>query len=150
MKFKAQDKQNQLIENITVHHLVVGVDIAQETHVARAVNFRGIALGHPLEFSNDEVGFHKEVETVLVNPHLVKKNKENRHNTRSKSDKKDALVIADMVKNGYYSPVGFHSAEYEELRVLMANRETVVKRLVRAVNQIHRGVDPTAGESLFK
>ncbi len=29
MKFKAQDKQNQLIENITASHLVVGVDIAQ-------------------------------------------------------------------------------------------------------------------------
>jgi hypothetical protein len=39
MKFKAQDKQNQLIENITVNHLVIGVDIAQETHVARAVIF---------------------------------------------------------------------------------------------------------------
>jgi transposase len=51
MKFKAQDKQNQLIENITSNHLVVGVDIAQETHVARAVNFRGIAMGSPLEFA---------------------------------------------------------------------------------------------------
>jgi len=179
MKFKAQDKQNQLIENITVHHLVVGVDIAQEVHVARAVNFRGIALGNPLEFRNDEEGFkslHRwirdllisykltttivgmeptgrywlglahylkdsRVESVLVNPHLVKKNKENRDNTRSKSDMKDALVIADMVKNGYYSPVRFHSAEYEELRVLMANRETVVKRLVSTTNQIHRWVD---------
>ncbi len=30
MKFKGQEKQNQLIENISVHHLVVGVDIAQE------------------------------------------------------------------------------------------------------------------------
>jgi transposase len=83
----------------------------------------------------------KEVEAVLVNPHLVKKNKENRDNSPSKSYKEDALVIADMVKNGYYSPVHFHSAEYEELRVLMANREMAVKRLVSAVNQIHRWVD---------
>jgi transposase len=179
MKFKSQHKQNQLIENITVQHLVVGVDIAQETHVARAVNFRGIALGNPLVFQNDESGFrafgrwisdllasyklsetivgmeptghywlnlagwlkNNAIEAVLVNPHLVKKNKENRDNTPSKSDKKDALVIADMVKNGYYSPVRFHTAEYEDLRVLMANRETVVKRLVSAVNQIHRWVD---------
>jgi hypothetical protein len=44
MKFKAQDKQNQLIENISSLHLVVGVDIAQEIHVARAVSYRGIAL----------------------------------------------------------------------------------------------------------
>ncbi len=57
MKFKAQDKQNQLIENITVHHLVVGVDMAQEAHVARAVSFRGIALGTPLEFGNHREGF---------------------------------------------------------------------------------------------
>jgi transposase len=46
MKFKAQDKQNQLIENITVHHLVIGVDIAQEVHVARAVSFRGDCSGN--------------------------------------------------------------------------------------------------------
>ena len=57
MKFKSQDKQNQLIENITFNHIVVGVDIAQEEHVARAVNFRGVALGNPLVFSNDEDGF---------------------------------------------------------------------------------------------
>lgn len=57
MKFKAQDKQNQLIENISSFHLVVGVDIAQETHVARAVSFRGIALGSPLEFGSHGEGF---------------------------------------------------------------------------------------------
>ncbi|NIK76386.1 transposase [Paenibacillus castaneae] len=167
MKFKAQDKQNQLIENITVHHLVVGVDIAQEVHVARAVSFRGIALGHPLEFGSHLEGFKQlgrciqdllkayklnkvivgmeptghywfslarwligqGIEAVLVNPHLVKKNKENRDNTPSKSDHKDTLVIADMIKNGYYSPVRFQPEAYEELRILMANRETVTKRL---------------------
>jgi transposase len=179
MKFKAQDKQNQLIENITVHHLVVGVDIAQEVHVARAVSFRGIAMGKPLEFDSHDEGFQqfghwiqnllqsfkldkvivgmeptghywfslarwlldKGIEAVLVNPHLVKKNKENRDNTPSKSDRKDALVIADMVKNGYYSPVRFNPEAYEELRILMANRDTVTKRLNSAVNQIHRWVD---------
>jgi transposase len=135
-----QDKQNQLIERISDRHLVVGVDIAQELHVARAVNFRGIIVGDPLTFENNEEGFarllkwinqlktlkgysstiigmeptghywmnlskwlyDRNIEAVTVNPHLVKKNKENRDNSRSKSDKKDALVIADMVKNGYY------------------------------------------------
>ncbi|MFC0560790.1 IS110 family transposase, partial [Halalkalibacter alkalisediminis] len=135
MKFKMQDKQNQLIERISDKHLVVGVDIAQQFHVARAVNFRGIVVGDPLSFENNEEGFTKllqwinelketknfnksivgmeptghywlnlskwlyeqNVDVVTVNPHLVKKNKENRDNTQSKSDKKDALVIADMV-----------------------------------------------------
>ncbi|WP_340003683.1 IS110 family transposase [Paenibacillus sp. FSL K6-0276] len=179
MKFKAQDKQNQLIENISSLHLVVGVDIAQQTHVARAVSYRGIALGSPLEFGSHDEGFRlfggwvqdllksyklskiivgmeptghywlslarwlsdQGIEAVLVNPHLVKKNKENRDNTPSKSDRKDALVIADMVKNGYYSPVRFHPEAYEELRILMANRDTGTKRLNSAVNQIHRWVD---------
>lgn len=57
MKFKAQGKQNQLIEKNTPQHLVVGIDIAQLTHVACAVNFRGIAIGNPLSFSNEEEGF---------------------------------------------------------------------------------------------
>src|SRR6478752_294989 len=115
MKFKSQARQNQLIEKITSQHLIVGIDIAQLTHVARAVNFRGIVVGNPLSFSNDEEGFQillrwieslqsthnldcaiigmeptghywlsvskwlseKQFEVVLVNPHLVKKNKEN-------------------------------------------------------------------------
>jgi transposase len=179
MKFKAQEKQNQLIEKITAHHLVVGIDIAQQTHVARAVNFRGIAIGNPLSFSNDEEGFNnllqwvrslqaanglteaivgmeptghywlnvsrwlseQQFEVVLVNPHLVKKNKENRDNTPSKSDKKDALVIADMVKNGYYSFIRSTPEAFEELRVYLSNRDSVVTRLVSAKNQIHRWVD---------
>jgi transposase len=36
---------------------VVGVDIAQQFHVARAVNFRGIIVGYPLTFDNNEEGF---------------------------------------------------------------------------------------------
>ena len=138
MNFKMQDKQNQLIERISDTHLIVGVDIAQQFHVARAVNFRGIVVGDPFTFVNNEEGFvelqnwieklkrlknldstivgmeptghywknlskwlvKQKIEVVTVNPHLVKRNKENRDNTQSKSDKKDALVIADMVKNG--------------------------------------------------
>jgi transposase len=179
MKFKMQDKQNQLIERISDKHLVVGVDIAQKTHVARAVNFRGIVIGDPLTFENNEKGFDslfqwinrvkvskgysaeivgmeptghywlnlskwlydQGVDVVTVNPHLVKKNKENRDNTQSKSDKKDALVIADMVKNGYYSFIRPTSEAFEELRVLMSNRDVIVKRLVSSANQINRWVD---------
>ncbi|MDR7238135.1 transposase [Neobacillus drentensis] len=57
MKFKMQDKQNQLIERISVKQLVVGVDIAQQLHVARAVNFHGIVVGDSLTFKNNEEGF---------------------------------------------------------------------------------------------
>ncbi|MCM3571504.1 IS110 family transposase [Neobacillus mesonae] len=179
MKFKMQDKQNQLIERISIKHLIVGIDIAQQFHVARAVNFRGIVIGDPLTFENNEDGFarliqwidqlkalkgldttivgmeptghywvnlskwlyERNIEVVTVNPHLVKRNKENRDNTQSKSDKKDALVIADMVKNGYYAFIRPSSEIFEKLRVLMSNRDMTVKRLVSAVNQINRWVD---------
>ncbi|MGG1676986.1 IS110 family transposase [Neobacillus sp. NRS-1170] len=179
MNFKMQDKQNQLIERISYTHLIVGVDIAQQLHVARAVNFRGIVVGDPLTFENNEEGFVKllkwiqnlqklknldstivgmeptghylinlskwldkqNIEVVTVNPHLVKRNKENRDNTQSKSDKKDALVIADMVKNGYYSFVRPTSESFEKLRVLISNRDVIVKRLVMSINQVNRWVD---------
>ncbi|TDL60068.1 transposase [Neobacillus bataviensis] len=179
MNFKMQDKQNQLIERISDTHLIVGVDIAQQLHVARAVNFRGIVVGDPLSFENNEEGFVKllswiqnlqklknldstivgmeptghywinlskwldrqNIEVVTVNPHLVKRNKENRDNTQSKSDKKDALVIADMVKNGYYSFVRPTSESFEKLRVLISNRDVIVKRLVMSINQVNRWVD---------
>jgi transposase len=179
MKFKMQNKQNQLIERISVKHLIIGVDIAQQFHVARAVNFRGIVVGDPLTFKNNEEGFasllkwiknlqrlknldeaivgmeptghywinlskwlsKQDIEVVTVNPHLVKRNKENRDNTQSKSDKKDALVIADMVKNGYYAEVRYTSESFEKLRVLMSNRDVVVKRLVSSINQLNRWVD---------
>ncbi|MDM5357045.1 IS110 family transposase [Peribacillus sp. ACCC06369] len=179
MNFKMQNKQNQLIERITDQHLVVGVDIAQHVHVARAVNYRGIVVGKPLSFQNNEEGFtsllnwikelkhlknldttivgmeptghywinlskwlvKQNMDVVTVNPHHVKRNKENRDNTQSKSDKKDALVIADMVKNGYYAIVGSTSESFEKLRVLMANRDVIVKRLVSSINQINRWVD---------
>jgi len=179
MNFKMQNKQNQLIERITNRHLVVGIDIAQQFHVARAVNYRGIVVGHPLTFENNDEGFTKflswikelkrinrldtaivgmeptghywlnlskwlveqNVEVVTVNPHLVKRNKENRDNTQSKSDKKDALVIADVVKNGYYTLIHHSPESIEKLRVLMSNRDMIVKRLVSSINQINRWVD---------
>lgn len=190
MKYKMQDKQNQLIERITDNHLVVGVDIAQQVHVARAVNYRGIVVGDTLSFENNEEGFAKllesinqlkatkgfdavivgmeptghywlnlskwlydqDIDVVTVNPHLVKKNKENRDNTQSKSDKKDALVIADMVKNGYYAFIRPTSESFEKLRVLMSNRDVVVKRLVSSINQVNRWVDVVFPElrQLFK
>ena len=155
------------------------MDIAQQLHVARAVNFRGIVVGDPLTFENNEEGFTKllnwiqrlkrlknldativgmeptghywinlskwlvkqNIDVVTVNPHHVKRNKENRDNTQSKSDKKDALVIADMVKNGYYSFVRPTSESFEKLRVLMSNRDVIVKRLVSSINKLNRWVD---------
>ncbi len=85
--------------------------------------------------------YDQEIDVVTVNPLHVKRNKENRDNTQSKSDVKDALVIADMIKNGYYSFIHPTDETFEGLRVLMSNRDFIVKRLVSAINQINRWVD---------
>ncbi|MGF7036499.1 transposase [Paenibacillus mucilaginosus] len=60
MKFKQTDAQNQRIERITTSHLVVGIDMAKETHVAQATSFRGIVLSNRhLAFKNTAEGFEK-------------------------------------------------------------------------------------------
>jgi transposase len=62
--------------------------------------------------------FEQNIDVISVNPYHVKRNKENRDNTQSKSDKKDALVIADMMKNGYYAiirPLLNHLKNFEFL-----------------------------------
>lgn len=179
MKFKQKDVQNQRIEQITTNHLVIGIDIAKEIHVARAVNFRGIELGNSCSFSNDFDGFNRflkwiqslqtkfektnvivgmeptghywlnlaywlleqKLEVVTVNPYLVKNNKENRDHSPTKFDVKDALVIADMIKNGYYSYLRLPAGEYRVLREIMSTREFVSKQLVSVKNQLHRWLD---------
>jgi transposase len=45
VKYKMQQKQNQRIQQITDATIIVGADIAKQTHVARAIDFRGIELG---------------------------------------------------------------------------------------------------------
>jgi hypothetical protein len=45
------------------------------------------------------------------------------------------------VKNGYYSFVRPSLETFDKLRVLMSNRDVIVKRLVSSTNQINRWVD---------
>ncbi len=49
--------QNEKILQVTEETLIIGVDIASETHYARAFDHRGIEIGRLLKFSNDAEGF---------------------------------------------------------------------------------------------
>lgn len=49
--------QNDKILQITDTTLIIGVDIASETHFARAFDYRGVELGKTLKFDNDAPGF---------------------------------------------------------------------------------------------
>ncbi|MDQ0196895.1 IS110 family transposase [Paenibacillus wynnii] len=190
MKFKQRNKQNQQIERITPKHVVIGVDIAKEIHVARAVNYRGIEIGKPLKFADSKEGFirfqqwlehlqsaHRlnnvlvgmeptghywfhladwllaeSIDVVLVNPATTKRNKENRDNSPSKSDMKDALVIADVVSRGYYTDLPRTPEVFQRLRVSMNYREICMKDLVIIKNRITRWLDVSFPEytTVFK
>jgi transposase len=191
MKFKQSQKQNQRIERISTSHLVVGIDMAKETHVAQATNYRGVVVTHRhLSFSNSIEGYEKlqrwieglqqknrlnsviigmeptghywwnlanwlvlkEINVVLVNPATTKRNKENRDNCPSKSDPKDALVIADVVSRGFYYEYTQQSHVFQRLRTVMSDREFWVGNSVRLQNRIIRWLDIRFPEytSVFK
>ncbi|HZK25534.1 MAG TPA: IS110 family transposase [Oscillospiraceae bacterium] len=56
--------QNKKILQVTEKTLIVGVDIASETHYARAFDYRGIEVGKLLKFSNDAEGFGQFIAWV--------------------------------------------------------------------------------------
>jgi transposase len=191
MKFKQSEGQNQRIERISTSHLVVGIDMAKEIHVAQATNFRGIVLAkRHLPFTNNLEGFEKlqrwvedlqqkyqlknliigmeptghygfnlanwladkGKHVVMVNPATTKRNKENRDNSPSKSDPKDALVIADVISRGYYYEYSRQATVFQKLRTIMSDREFWVTNSVRLQNRIIRWLDIRFPEytSVFK
>ncbi|NMP23302.1 IS110 family transposase, partial [Sulfobacillus harzensis] len=81
------------------------------------------------------------ITVVIVNPATTKRNKENRDNSPSKSDPKDAIVIAEVVTRGYYTLYERSEWQFHQLRVLVASRERWVQERSRARNRIIRWVD---------
>ena len=58
--------QNTKILQVTEETLIVGVDIASETHFARAFDYRGVELSKLLKFPNDAEGFGQFAAWVKV------------------------------------------------------------------------------------
>jgi transposase len=52
------------LEAITPNTLIVGVDIAKNTHWARFTDYRGIPLGKALKVSNNKAGFKNILTTI--------------------------------------------------------------------------------------
>ena len=67
----------------------------------------------------------ESIHVVLVNPYHTKKAKELDDNSQTKSDKKDALTIARLVKDGRYSDAYMPHDVYADLRVLATARNSV-------------------------
>lgn len=180
MNFTQREATNQRIEQITMQHVVVGIDIAKDVHVAQVTDFRGRVLtARHLSFTNTQEGFEKflrwiqDIQTkhrlpslmigmeptghywfnlanwllqrginvVLVNPVTTHRNKENRDNSPSKNDPKDALVIADVVSRGYYTDYSPQAPVFERIKTTMSDREYWVKLSISLGNRIVRWID---------
>jgi transposase len=63
------------------------------------------------------------IDVALVNPMTTKRNKENRDNSPSKNEPKDALVIADEVSRGFFTPFSPKDEAFRRIRVMVTKRE---------------------------
>lgn len=78
---------------------------------------------------------------VLVNPYHTKKAKELDDSSQTKSDKKDALTIARLVKDGRYFETYLPHDIYAELRGLSTARNSINKRKKSVINTITAVMD---------
>ena len=76
-----------------------------------------------------------------VNPYHTKQAKELDDNSQTKSDPKDALVIAHLIRNGNYFDTYLPIGEYAELRQLNTERQRIMKQISRANNTLIAQVD---------
>ena len=93
-----------------------------------------------------------KITVVLVNPYHTKKAKELDDNSQTKSDKKDALTIARLVKDGRYFETYLPHDVYAELRGLTTTRHSMNKRKKSIINTITAVLDEYFPEfvSVFK
>ncbi|MDR2571019.1 MAG: IS110 family transposase [Oscillospiraceae bacterium] len=75
-----------------------------------------------------------EPVVVGVNPYHTKQAKELNDNSQTKSDPKDALVVAHLIREGRYFDTYLPEDEYAELRQLNTERQRIMKQVSRANN----------------
>ena len=76
-----------------------------------------------------------------MNPAHVKRIKTLDDNSPTKTDKKDAKVIAKLVVEGRYSVPHMPEKEYADLRVAMSHRERLVKDIIDLSNKVQQLLD---------
>jgi len=80
---------------------------------------------------------HESNPTLVgVNPYHTKQTREMDDNSQTKSDKKDALLVAHLIREGRYFDMYLPEGEYAELRILNGERQRLMKQVNRANNTI--------------
>jgi len=82
-----------------------------------------------------------ELKVVMINPYHTKRAKELDDNSPTKSDRKDSLIIARLVRDGRYYEVYLPRDIYAELRVLSNTRIGLIKRQNALKNNITAVMD---------
>jgi transposase len=139
--------QNEKILQIKERTLIIGVDIASETHYARAFDNRGIEYGKLLKFNNDAVGFdefsrwataimeqnHKQEAVVGMEPTghywfpIAQYLKDNR-----------MKIVLVLVKDGRYMEPYIPEGIYSDIRNASDTRCRLVKQLNSIRNRVER------------
>jgi transposase len=121
-------KLKRWIQEVQVRHQLTGLLIGMEP------------TGH-YWFNLADWLLDQGMEVVLVNPVHTHRNKENRDNTPSKNDAKDALTIADLVNRGLYTEYHPQEEHFERLKTVMSDREYWVTQQTTLANRIIRWID---------
>ncbi len=83
----------------------------------------------------------RDIKVVGVNPYHTKKAKELDDNSPTKNDKKDAITIARLIKDGRFFEPYIPTGVYGELRVLVTTRTGLVRRRNSLKNTITAVID---------
>ena len=115
-------------------------EICKEENFAEAVV--GMEpTGHYWKAFANWLGKQEGINVVLVNPYATRQAKELDDNSQTKSDKKDALTIAKLVKDGRYFELYLPHDIYAELRGLSTTRTGLNKRKNALKNTITAVMD---------
>jgi transposase len=126
-------KVNNSIEGF--ESLVLKVEKQQKKHGCDKVIIGMEPSGHYWRALGWYLRLH-ESEPILVgvNPYHTKQAKELDDNSQTKSDPKDALIVAHLIRDGRYFDTYLPENEYAELRQLNTERQRLMKQVSRANN----------------
>jgi transposase len=120
--------------------------LARIREICKLENFNDVIVGmeptgHYWKAFANWLEKQKGITVVLVNPYATKQAKELDDNSQTKSDKKDALTIAKLVKDGRYFELYLPHDIYAELRGLSTTRTSLNKRKNALKNTITAVLD---------
>jgi transposase len=97
--------QNEKLNQVSEQSIVVGVDIASETHYARAFDWRGVELGKVFKFENSMEGFQSFSKWVDI--------------LKKKTNKNAVLVGAEPTGHYWFGLASYLKAQ--EIKLVLVN-----------------------------